>query len=312
MVIPVLLHGLGPVLGYSFLHWLLVLQTDWLIIDPLWSKFILPLAVGIGWMLVALRRRWQWRDWPLRHRGEALVVTLFFCAPVLCAQLYLSMAAGPALQVASPREIDPAVHARFYRIDRAELDPSITRRFFVSRIGGSRPRQFQMTATLLCPLRDPADKNTVASPGIWYLESFSQSLPVHENDDARRQARAELLARGGEEFSRRTAANIQFYERVEPGSTLRQARSAIDIEGQPGAMANVSFLRGHFEPWSERGSPFLALTLGFFSGGALAWITLGVAARRRTSDAEILARQAASAHRNPFLTLFGKSKSPRA
>jgi membrane associated rhomboid family serine protease len=160
--IPYLFITIATVITYTFLHWLLFIQNDFISLDEDVINFWIPFAFPIIPVLIWLRPKIKLLDLKVK-KGDPLGAYIFIAmfsmiAPVLIAQNYLETATGKLTPLNKIGEIVQLPKTKYYTVKSLVVDKHLLRAKTTYGISGKHNENFDMYIHVAVPLFDSVNK----------------------------------------------------------------------------------------------------------------------------------------------------------
>ncbi|MET0393712.1 MAG: rhomboid family intramembrane serine protease [Chitinophagaceae bacterium] len=273
--LPFLLIAAGFILLYSFLNWLLLIQSGLVSLKEdivnFWLPFLLPWIPALIW----LRPRIKLLKFKKDNGSFALlfIATLLIALPTILAQQYLETATGKLTRLDNTGQLDQARPTKYYSLNEYYIDKSQAGIRAVSTVSGkyNRDLNFAMYVTLpiLVSAADTAGTETVCWLGKKYSETISNKI-----SDAEKNEKYKLFAeRVQTEFDSTDFSRFSYLEKA--GNTDDHDEFDKAIQSSPVAAGKAPIVllprQGAF---ADRNGSMPAWILLAFGGGLVAWFLL--------------------------------------
>lgn len=157
---PYLLIAVGFITLYTFLHWLLVVQTGWLPLKENVVNIILPIALPIIPLVLWLRPRVKLLNLK-RKRGKDLVdlylaiawISIFI--PTAIAQEYMITATGKLTVLQDITELNDHPLTKYYTLDHHYIDKNHVAVYKTANVSGRNNEYLNLSIYVACPVLDP-------------------------------------------------------------------------------------------------------------------------------------------------------------
>ncbi len=272
LCLPFLLCMVGLTVFYTFLNWLLVIQLDWITINPMIIEFALPIVGAL--LLVFLIMRKQIRLFSFKNGKSSdflyFVMIIGMAVPVIIAQNYIVTATGKLTPLRDITQIDSLPKTKYYQLDRYYFYKnavSTNTRFSTS---GKNDQYFDFTLYCVQPILKTARDTIKESTHYWLCNKYNGQVSNNLSPQEKEAAYKEFVIQSESTF-RLTTFNFSYLERI---------AYSTDAEFYGHAASQSKLLRDgqdilliiHQDPFSERnGKSFQWI---FFSMGIVLAILL--------------------------------------
>jgi rhomboid protease GluP len=189
LFIPFLLISISICVGYTFLHWLLVIKLELFALNDTIIQFAGPAVVSLLVTLLFFRRRIRILN--LKSNRDKLpdfyfiIILIALSIPNIIAQNYLPKATGKLTQLFSINEIDQHKPSKYYTLKKFSVDKiNIGVNTFVE-IGGRNNENFGIYVFVVLPIIDTEAESDQCKAflGIKYSKNISNRLTPKEKQE---------------------------------------------------------------------------------------------------------------------------------
>lgn len=271
---PYLLIVLGLTVGYTFLHWLLVIQFH-LAIDEIIVNFIVPIAISIISLLVWLNPNLRKLSYVSKGRGDKASFFFFFAAittitPTIIFQFYIDTATGKLTNLQTISELNSKPITKYYTIKNFLINKSLGNDFTMITVS-NKYSQYNMDMYFVFPIlnavSDTIDKKCMAWAGVRYSLQISNNLTGEEKEKSLNEFATDNVRKINE------CDLYSFKYLVQPGYNKHRNGylHAIKNSSYTSALTNnIIVLEFSNEPFEDRnGEKLLWFLLTFFIGHSL-------------------------------------------
>ncbi|GAB2702411.1 hypothetical protein GCM10027037_29950 [Mucilaginibacter koreensis] len=183
--LPYLLIAIGFISVYSFLNWLLVIQTGWLALKETWINFGLPFGLPAIPIWIWLRPRIKLLRLK-RKNGKDLVDFYFFIAwitvsaPTVIAQEYLLTATGKLTELTTPSTLNSHSLTKYYTLKQYYIDKKHIGVYNKAEVSGKHNEHIDFNIYVACPILDhqPIVKQIAVNKGSVKLPELNLKHPL--------------------------------------------------------------------------------------------------------------------------------------
>ena len=189
LFIPFLLISISICVGYTFLHWLLVIKLELFSLNDTIIQFAGPAVVSLLVTLLFFRRRIRILN--LKSNRDKLpdfyfiIILIALSIPNIIAQNYLPKATGKLTQLFSINEIDQHKPSKYYTLKKFSVDKiNIGVNTFVE-VGGRNNENFGIYVFVVLPIidTDAESDRCKAFLGVKYSKNISNRLTPKEKQE---------------------------------------------------------------------------------------------------------------------------------
>lgn len=152
-----MLLSIGLLMGYTFLHWLLLIRLELFQVKNVITEFALPFSLAALLVLLWLRPRIQLLHLK-RRSGDlptfyTIVAIVAMGTPTVIAQGYLETATGKLTNLDSITQIGNLPKTKYYSIKNFYIDKKSAGIFQETTTAGKNNRNLVFTYYITCPIR---------------------------------------------------------------------------------------------------------------------------------------------------------------
>ncbi|MCD7901014.1 MAG: rhomboid family intramembrane serine protease [Bacteroides sp.] len=181
--LPFFLCAIGILIGYTFLHWLLIIRLDLFQPQEIYLEFVFP---GIICTLIGcfyLRRKIKLFYNPRPHDFYTILCVMGLLVPTMIAQSYLMKQQGRLIEMDTPDKIDSQHQVKYYSIENSVI-PKAATGAYVSRSNADRHgNKIMITVYFVTPLLTNPDLGELHTHNNWIATSFKRKFSNTAFDD---------------------------------------------------------------------------------------------------------------------------------
>ncbi|KIA95533.1 hypothetical protein OC25_06775 [Pedobacter kyungheensis] len=189
LFIPYLLISIGLCIGYTFLHWLLIIRLELFSVKDGIIEFLGPLCLALLVSLLFFMRRIKVLN--LKRENVKLpglywiVVWFSLSIPNIIAQSYLPKAVGKLTRLHNISDIDKHIPSKYYSLDKFGIDKNNVGINHFYQIGGKNSSDYNIYIYVVFPLtrNQKDDTKCKAFLGIKYFKSIPNRLSAREKEE---------------------------------------------------------------------------------------------------------------------------------
>lgn len=175
---------------YTFLHWLLILETRLISIDEMIIDFALPGVLSSLFVFFWLRPKIKQLNLGTDRKSDLyyLIPFVAILLPVVIAQIYINNAVGKLVHLENISFLDSVEYSKYYTISDYYLDKSNVSEYYTYDISGKYNQDFNMYAYYTIPIFFRKIDTASNLCNSWYCKRFFKRIPndysYYEKDSA--------------------------------------------------------------------------------------------------------------------------------
>lgn len=230
--IPFVLSLVGLILGYTFLHWLLLIRLQLFEVNEFAVLFVGPLVFSLLLVFFLLRKRLKLLV--LKHREKEVYIFLLvcmLCVPTWMAQDYLILAAGKLTCVESVRDIKESTNrTKYYEVDRYYVDKSKIGLHSEFSSRGRHNKRFYMDIYIVIPIFEYEADSKSGNPQIWLGQKYSEDVSDRQSEARKETHYKAFLAKILADFDNYVPA-FQYLDRL--GNSDEKQKYILALRNSP-------------------------------------------------------------------------------
>lgn len=308
--LPFLLVMVGLVVGYSFLHWLLLIKFRLFSIREDLVNIILPMILAGLFALVMIRRKAK----ALRlktSRGSwidlyTVIAALLILWPLVTAQELLVSATGKLTSLGSVSRIQSVPWTKYYafRDGYAFKGGASTHTEFST--SGKYNSEFNMILYVAVPVFNSAADTTSGEPLCWLGLRYLKTISNSKSDQEKESEYGAFADASIDAFNAKDLSYFLYYERLDEGNGMKDYVTAARRVERYKKVDMI--LVGKEEPFENRNGQKIPWLIGTLIGGPLLWLLLVLVPKTNERQMEVLKSgrpdMVAVKDRNETLALF--------
>ncbi len=274
--LPALWLYVGLMGGYTFFHWLLVIQLDWLPLKEVVLHFWAP--IGLTGLMVLLMIRPRLKILNLKaNKGNlrmlyCFVLWILLAVPLVIAQEYLVVATGKLTAIHSIEQIDSLPPTKYYTLEEYFIDKRNAGFHAAFDVSGRYNDNFNMHIYAVAPIlkhkRDTLGGKASSWLGIAYHKTIRNNLSAEE-----KEARYRGFAHKSRmDFNEENIHRFVYLNRV--GNSGKRDGYLEAMKDSPGYEQDGSVLEGINEPFHARYGKKLEWILALSAAGLVIWLCM--------------------------------------
>jgi rhomboid protease GluP len=240
---------------YPLLAWLVFIKLHLFEIDRMIWELVIPILLSAFLYLWLLRPRFHLfrlkrkKSSDTGHAALGFFAIVLLLAPVLMATSYVSKASYDLVRVATPGEIDPGDHQRYYRIDNYVVAAESALAYQDSYTSGKYDHTLNFTLHIVAPFAGSKTNNT---PGaIWYGANYRQDVARKASEEVQEHVYRAFTEKTEKDWTALNFHEALYYEVVNDSRDIKNYREAIK-EGGYANYADAIVLESRTEPFGRR------------------------------------------------------------
>lgn len=272
---PFLFLSLLFVSGYSFVHWLLLVNLEFFSLDEdivnLWLPQILSWVLSIIYIRPRLKRLKFVKD---NSRFFYLLIAVQLMAvPCIVAQEYLKTTTGKLTQLASIQELYLHKNTQYYQFQQSYIDKTQIGLQRSLEVTGKHSSHLNMALYIAMPIFAERADSWHAKALAWYGKVYQQEISNRLEPNEKEAQFKAFLAKSLNEFNELDPQSFVYLERLAPSSLRSELLSAAQKSPLYQAEHQTIFMP-KFEPFEARNGYKLVWIFIWFVVGALVWFVL--------------------------------------
>ena len=275
--LPFLLLSIATLIGYTFLHWLLLIKLELLEIKSIYVELAGPLIVAGIAALFFIRPRLKLLNLQTKKRSwkdfYTLLAGLFLLAPLMTAQYLLETATGELTALTSISAIDKQAHSKYYTIENYYIDKykiGVHNKFEES---GKHNENFDMHIYIALPVFEQAsDTAGQMQPLAWLGLEYQKTVSSRLEPEEKEKAFAEFADNCQLDFDKKDLSDFSYLARIDPSDEKDGFLEA--IKAQTTYKINQNLLVAEQEPFENRNGIKVELLLIFLLAGHVLWLIM--------------------------------------
>ncbi len=248
--VPFVIIVVALVVGYTFLHWLLFIQTDKIKIDPDIINFFVPMFIPWIPLLIWLRPRIKLLKLKRAGRRDPVLLYLLLAwfvtiAPLLITQSYIETATGKLTALDHISQIDSLPKTKYYTLKHFYIDKRLARIKSIFKVIGKSNEDFDMSIYAASPiynrnsntdtvekqlsLRGTVDKNAETPPVAWLAVKYRKIISNKLSADEKQAAFKQFAAESQQDFDTRDLNYFTYLEKMGYSSDLKGYTKAVGV-----------------------------------------------------------------------------------
>lgn len=264
-------------IGYTFLHWLLIIELSLFQPKEIVSNFLIPIILTalISWIYIpsrlkVLKLKWRRRDWRLLY---SCIAWIALTIPLTIAQSYMESATGKLTELDSIKEINRLPPTKYYTVKRWYIDKKRSSTHFSYNVSGRYSQYFKMDLYMSIPLLDSEKDTATNNPCAWLGVSYHKTISNRLKENRKTEEINDFIQISLRLFNNKDVSDISYLERI--GNTddrdgyLQAISQGIDKRHE-------TILIGVQEPFNNRnGNKLESMLIAAFAGTIL-WLFLSL------------------------------------
>ncbi|MCF3112065.1 rhomboid family intramembrane serine protease [Niabella sp. CC-SYL272] len=271
---PFLLIGVGFILIYTLLNWLLFIKAAIPLKEDI-IEFWLPF--GLPWIpiLIWLRPRIKLLNFKNDNAGFGyqFLASIVIAIPTIIAQQYLVTATGKLTQLDNIGQIEKFEKTKYYALKNYYIDKDHIAIQNTATVTGKHNENFNMLIYVAMPVLITGSDTLKTENLYWlgkrYFERISNRLSEQEKDD-KYKAFAE---KAENDFEREDFSKFAYLEVIGNTDDHNEYNNALK-KLNPNASENNVFFEAKAGSFASRNGKKLSWVLGSFIIGAIVWLLL--------------------------------------
>ncbi|SFN18820.1 Membrane associated serine protease, rhomboid family [Chitinophaga sp. YR627] len=252
---PYLVILLGLTIGYTFLHWLLVIRLGLLQLKEGVTHFGIPAGLTAVAAWIYLRGKFSILSLSSSGRSNlkdlyCMLTWLFLAMPVIIAQYYISTATGKLTQLNTIGEINKVPLTKYYALKTSYIGKKVVGIHPAFSVSGRQDVNYSMQLFVVVPIleseKDTSSKEPAAWLGIRYNKTISNRLDNNEKETKYQ----EFVSESEVDFEKKDLSAFVYLERM--GTDNFEEGYINAIKSNPVYKPNGVVLRGVNKPFAER------------------------------------------------------------
>lgn len=231
---------IGLVVGYSFLHWVVVIKFGLLQPKDKVVELVVPALLSILLVIFYIYPRvkvLRLRD----HFFYAVVAWVGLVIPTAIAQDYMVTVTGTLTELTSVREMDRHKPTRFYKLRSYHPDKEISPSYATYDVSGRNSEDFNMHLYVVCPIRETPNVSYDDTPSVWLGEHYKERISNRMKHEKKEKAYTLFVEQGRIKFAETVTSFSVYFERVDSRSKYHDGfMKAISL--YPGAVSDPIIL----------------------------------------------------------------------
>lgn len=274
---PYLLILLGLTIGYTFLHWLLVIRLGLFQLKESVTHFAIPTALAAVAAWIYLRRRFSILSLSASGRSNlkdlyCMLTWIFLTVPVIIAQDYVSAATGKLTALNTIGEISRVPFTKYYALKSSYIGKKVVGIHAAFSVSGRQDDNYHMQLFVVVPVleseKDTSSKEPAAWLGVMYNKTISNRLD-HEKKEAIYQ---EFVSESQQDFEKKDLSAFIYLKRM--GADDFEEGYIKAIKSNPVYKPNGIVLTGVNKPFAERNGNKLLWLVGAVLAGIVLMLGL--------------------------------------
>lgn len=272
--IPFLIIFIGFVSLYTFLHWFLVIDREWINIKQDTLNFWLPLALSFITIYIWLRPRIHLLIFKKDYYSLYLfLATAAICITTIITQEYLIAATGKLTELENISQINQKEKTKYYKLKTYHFDKSTAEVYRTVDISGKHNEDLNLYNYYAIPIVQdtlyPSDLTCFAWLGVKKTKRISNRI----DDNQKQSAYNEFNKKCMDEFDEDNYSKFEYLEKIASSKDLDNYSEAIKISSRHNG-GEIIILKAIYEPFETRlGDKFKWIFLSFGIGSS-AWLVL--------------------------------------
>jgi rhomboid protease GluP len=181
---PFLLSLIGLTVGYTFLHWLLVLELELFELKEVLTNYMIPIVLTGIVVLFLIRPRLKilnlesdgWRSW---RDFYSFMMWVALSIPIVISQEYIAKATGKLTQLNSINEINQTAKSKYYTLKSFYIDKNTNGVHSAFEVSGKRNEDLMMNIYIALPIFEKAEDTSHAEPSAWLGIKYRKTISNH-------------------------------------------------------------------------------------------------------------------------------------
>lgn len=273
--LPFLFIACGFIIVYSFLHWLFIIQTDWIPVKEDIVKFWLPFALPWIPVLIWLTPRIKL----LRFKNDnalffyQFIATLAIAFPAINVQEYLVAVTGKLTPLDNISQYPKKSPTRYYTLKQCYIDKNNAGILHTSSVSGKSNETLQFLIYIALPVLKQAS-DTIAGECSYYIgEKYSASVS-NSLSDKEKEAQFELFSKQTmDAFNTTQFQHFVYLEKTDRSDDLDEFHRAVKKSNFV-KYENPVVFTSHKDVFENRYEGKAGWIFKAFGIGALLWLLL--------------------------------------
>lgn len=259
--VPFVLTLLSLVIGYTFLHWLLVVELQLVFLKREDIEIIFPMTLSGLFAFAYLRPKFKILKFDRKERFERIFVCGLLSAgallaPLVLAQKYMYSATGSLTKLTSIEQIDSVAPTKYYMIDSLFFDKTGRGQIATYHVSGRTNDTYNMVVYIAIPVFHGSKNSRRAKPDAWLGREFNKSISNRVSASEKQRVLNRFVRACHKYFDIVEPDEFEYYDRIGHSNTRNSLISA--AQANPKYIPNDVILCGVSEPFERRSRHLLA------------------------------------------------------
>lgn len=264
LFLPFCLTLVGLTVGYTFLHWLLLIELDLFQLNEMMIDLVIPfvLAALATWFLLRPRIQLIKYDPKRENQREAIggIMLIALVAPLMISQHYIVSASGKLSVLNSVNEINQTPKSKYYTLKKYYIDKTSIGIHPAFDASGRNNEHLNMHIYAALPIFEKASDTSTTEPAAWlgieYREQISNRLEQQEKEEKYRA----FARQSQNDFDKKNVSEFVYLDRLFPSEKREGFIEAIKVNER--YRPNDIVLEAINEPFEARNGDKLAWIFG--------------------------------------------------
>ena len=280
---PFLLLGIGLIVSYTFLNWLLTMRFHLIVLKTEMTNLWIPAA--LPWLPVFLwyRKRLKLLRFNKRANdpatGIAMLVGFAIIAPLIIAQEFMATNSGTLTTLNNASEITLSKDSRYYKIQYYAIDRANTRSHFTREVTGKSSNHLDFTLYVVCPLYDKghipdSSRDSAAFPVTWVCKKYTKQISNNLSPDEKQEEKEAFITYCQDDYQSEPATGYTYFDEIPYSDDYEGYKKAAENSNGYQTNGHLHLLVPKVEPFENRNGNKLPWIFGSFAIGAAVYFLI--------------------------------------
>jgi hypothetical protein len=214
---PFLVVTVLYVLAYTFLDWLIVIQTNLAFtVNEMIPNFALPFI--FCWIPILIWLRKPTRLFFVKKNADAFGLQMFAClamaAPTIVAQMYISAAMGKITNLENVSQIEKSAPTKYYTLKQSYIDKNRIGVYTKTAVSGKHSEHYDMDIYIAMPIFSAPADTINTNCGFWIGKNYSNQISNSSSSQEKDDKFKSFAEASQKEFDEMNFSDFVYLERV--------------------------------------------------------------------------------------------------
>jgi len=216
---PYLLLLIGLTIGYTFLHWLLIIRLGLFQLKESITHFAIP--TGLAAIAAWIYFRGRFSILRLSSSGRSnlkdlycMLTWILLTVPVIIAQYYISTATGKLTELHTIGEISRVPLTKYYALKTSYIGKKVVGIHAAFRVSGRQDENYHMQLFVVVPVLENEKDTASKAPAAWLGVMYNKTISNRLDHDKKEEKYQEFVSESQQDFEKKDLTDFIYLQRM--------------------------------------------------------------------------------------------------